>query len=764
MKTRTGTILGIMLIVSGGIVRSDDPPRLLKTEPLVESGDLASKMIDGIDRFLLRKIAEAETRHAAFWKRDLANGIDGHVSAEEPNRKRLLKMLGMRAGRIPAAEMEILSTVTSGTVITEDDTVCVVAVRWEASQDIHAEGLLLIPIGSNKHVADVIAIPDSTQTPEALCGLVSGVDPQSWFPLALARSGCRVLIPTLLDRSTNSEHIPHRELLQRSSYELGRHVLGYEAQMVLSAVDWFAAQRPKARPIGVMGYGDGGAIALYTTAVYARADAVCISGYFGDRSKIWTEPLDRNVFGILEQLGDAEVASMITPRKVVIEAAKVPNVEIKPGGRAAPGKIAQQNVAEVRREVEIALKSVQGFAPKPFISLVVSGNDGEGPFGSRAAVEAFLKAMSPDFSIVADVKPLPKATQNLPNPLRRSRRLFREIDRKNNEVLEESADVRAEFFKKLDTSSLAAYAKTIEPYREIFDKEIIGRFDDPLLALNPRSRQVFVEPKYTGYEVMLDVYPDVFAYGILLVPKGIKPGEKRPVVVCQHGLEGRPNDVADPSVNNPSYNQFAIKLAERGFVTFSPQNPYIFHDRFRTLQRKANPLGKTLFSIIVPQHRQIVSWLKTQDFVDPERIAFYGLSYGGKSAMRIPALVTDYCLSICSADFNEWVWKNASSKSPYSYVWTGEYEIFEFDMGNTFNYAEMAALIAPRPFMVERGHFDAVAPDEKVAYEYAKVRRLYNGLLKIGDRTEIEFFDGPHTIHGVGTFEFLHKHLKWPKP
>ena len=63
--------------------------------------------------------------------------------------------------------------------------------------------------------------------------------------------------------------------------------------------------------------------------------------------------------------------------------------------------------------------------------------------------------------------------------------------------------------------------------------------------------------------------------------------------------------------------------------------------------------------------------------------------------------------------------------SPYSYVWGGEYEIFEFDLGSTFNYAEMAALIAPRPFMVERGHFDGVAPDEAVAYEFAKVYHLY---------------------------------------
>ena len=129
--------------------------------------------------------------------------------------------------------------------------------------------------------------------------------------------------------------------------------------------------------------------------------------------------------------------------------------------------------------------------------------------------------------------------------------------------------------------------------------------------------------------------------------------------------------------------------------------------------------------------------------------------------MRVPPLVTDYCLSICSADFNEWVWKNASTRSSYSYVNSGEYEIFEFDLGSTFNYAEMSWLICPRPFMVERGHFDGVAPDETVAYEYAKVKRQYD-LLGIGNRTEMEVFDGPHTINGIGTFEFLHQHLNWP--
>jgi hypothetical protein len=37
---------------------------------------------------------------------------------------------------------------------------------------------------------------------------------------------------------------------------------------------------------------------------------------------------------------------------------------------------------------------------------------------------------------------------------------------------------------------------------------------------------------------------------------------------------------------------------------------------------------------------------------------------------------------------------------------------------------------------------------------------MYAARLGIPDRTTIEWFNGPHTIHGVGTFEFLKKHLE----
>ena len=122
---------------------------------------------------------------------------------------------------------------------------------------------------------------------------------------------------------------------------------------------------------------------------------------------------------------------------------------------------------------------------------------------------------------------------------------------------------------KLDTSSLDKYTQSVEWYREFFRREVVGWFDDERLPFNPRTRKSYDKEKWTGYEVVLDVWPDVFAYGILLLPKDLKPGEKRPVVVCQHGLEGRPQDIV--TGDNSAYHDFAAKLAERGFITFRPR-------------------------------------------------------------------------------------------------------------------------------------------------------------------------------------------------
>ena len=744
---------------------------LAGTEPLTMEGDIAAQMVEGIDRFLLKQIEESVAKREQHWKRDFSSP-EAYNKSIEPNRKRLAKILGVVDPRVPFDAPELVGTTKQPALVGKGENYEIFAVRWPAVRDVHGEGLLLVPKGEK--VADIIAIPDADQTPEQICGLAEGVPPESQFARRLAENGCRVLVPMLINRQMQRRAPPgrqgganltNREYLYRPAFELGRHLIGYEVQKVLAGVDWFVKEAgDKDAKIGVIGYGEGGMLAQYAAALDPRIRSTIVSGFFGSLKDGWKQPIDRNVFGILDQFGDAELVAMaMGSGRVEIDYAPGPVLTLPSDGGAPAELVVHGDRTEVNR-IERLIRKSAGLqdAPKYLFNVgwTYENADKSLPFCAGHALHRLMEGLGGEFHHRL-VGPEPDVLGSVDSPSRHARQMH-EIECDTQWLLRESPFVRDEFMAKLYAKDLDEYNKLVEEYREIFATEVIGRFDLPLLEPKPRSRKSYDTEKWVGYEVVLDVFPDVFAYGILCVPKDLKEGEKRPVVVCQHGLEGRPQDTIGEQ-GSQYYSAFAGKLADRGFITFAPQNIYIGKDKFRTLQRKANPLGKTLFSIMVPQHQQITNWLGSLPMVDKERIAFYGLSYGGKSAMRIPPLVKNYCLSICSADFNEWVAKNASTRLPFSYVWTGEYEIFEFDLGSTFNYAEMAALIAPRPFMVERGHTDGVSTDDWVSFEYAKVFYHYDHRLKLGDRCEMEVFDGPHKINGVGTYDFLHKHLKWPQ-
>ncbi len=763
------TILGAILTLTSVAVLPSSGETLAGTNPLRMEGDIASDLVAGVDRFLLRELEASVAKRAAHWKRDFSSE-EAYNKSIEPNRRRLAHILGMREPREKFMGLEFSGSNLINSRIARTDAYEIWIVRWPTYGGMHGEGLYLTPT-KREPVAFVVAVPDSDQTPEQLCGLHEGLPEKVQYPRRLAENGCVVIIPTLISREKSpfdwhgrKHGITNREFLYRSAFELGRHLVGCEVQKVLAAVDYCHSQIiAKDEPdqgMGVIGFGDGGMLALYAAALDTRIDSAVVSGYYQNRNTVWKQTIDRNVFSLLEQFGDAEIATMIAPRTLIVEACAHPDFEIKPGtGNNAPAKLKTPELGEVRAEISRARKLLADW-PDGEDWLTISG-DGTGPFARDDTLKAFFASLSRGAKL-AQMRGMPEPAGRWRSETRLERQM-REIDRYNQEVLRNSHKVRHQFMSKLDTSSVEAYEKSVEAYRDTFRHEVIGHFDRKPLPPNPRTRVFKKSDEVIQYEVVLDVFPDVIAYGILCLPRDLEENDRRPVVVCQHGLEGRPQSVIGEK-DFHYYKAFATELAKRGFVTFAPQNLYIFRDRFRTLQRKAYPLKKTLFSIIVPQHQQIVDWLQTQPFVDPDRIAFYGLSYGGKTAMRVPPLVDDYCLSICSADFNEWVDKNASTHNPRSYVWTGEYEIFEWDLGSTFNYAEMAALIAPRPFMVERGHFDGVADDWTVGWEFAKVRHLYQGKLKIGDRCEIEWFDGPHAINGKGTYKFLHRHLNWPEP
>ena len=782
----THRLLAACLVgVSVGLAPTPAAEPLPDTKPLTDDGDLAAKMVAGMHKYL-----DAELSRVFSTRGDDPLALD-HSTPEalgrtlRPHQDRLRKMLGATDPRLPP-RLEYVTGPDDPAAVAETDRYTIHAVRWAVLPGVDAEGLLLEPKGPP--VAAVVAVPDADRTPEQVAGLAPGVPAESQFARRLAESGCRVLVPTPIDRrdelSANprlnrATNQPHREFVHRMAYEMGRTLPGYEVQKVLAGIDWLC-RTPDHPRIGLYGAGEGGLIVLYAAALDRRVSVTAVVGYGEPRehrreggqirqpaeAAYWQDPIDRNVWGRVRAFGLRELVTMAdaeprgpldgpNARYLMLGHHDWPAFDGPPAPRAGRSGAAPGRLPRLK----------PGFHAEWVGNLRVRGG-GQGGFTVEKVFESDnpAKTLENFAHCLFKKDPLPSAAPAADrrtgfDPATRQKRQFDQLVAFTQKLWRNSEAVRKEFWKKADASSPEAWEKSCDWYRDYFHSEVIGKLPEPTIPLNPRTRRVYDEPKWTGYEVTLDVYPDVFAYGILLLPKDLKPGERRPVVVCQHGLEGTPRHTIDVE-KRTVYNHFSRRLVEQGYIVYAPQNPYYGENTFRQLQRKANPLKLSIFSFIIRQHQQTLDWLESLPNVDPKRIAFYGLSYGGKTAMRVPAVEKRYSLSICSGDFNEWVGKNVSVDLDRSYMWTREYEMYEFDLGNTFNYAEMAYLIAPRPFMVERGHDDGVGTDEMVAYEYARVRYLYANRLKIGDRTEIEFFPGGHMIHGKGTFAFLAKHLK----
>jgi dienelactone hydrolase len=754
-----------------GPARADAGPPMPSTQPLTWDGDLSERMMDGAHRFVERTIAESITTRPKYWKRDFSSHA-AYEKSVEPNRRRFVEIIGAVDPRL-AAGMERFGDDENPALVAETDAYRIHQVRWPVLEGVFGEGLLLEPV--RPPVAYVVALPDADQTPEQIAGLAIGPAAEYQFARRLAENGFEVVVPVLLDRTSRWSGHPdihmtdqtHREWIYRQAYHMGRHVIGYEVQKVLAAVDWLQHKSSGSGKIGVAGFGEGGLLALYSAAVDTRIEAALVSGYFDSRQRLWAEPIYRNVWSFLREFGDAELATLIAPRGLTIEYSKSPDVTNQKGDLRTPP------FASVKAEFD----RIDSLSQHSFQSRhLVSGN-GHVPIGpgSAEALELFADQLG--------VKTrMPLSTQ-LPVDRRRSfdsgerqKRQVKALENHVQSLLRESEQVRERFFLYKVDPQLAADNFTMELrsklhsldkfvegtkwYRQYFYEEVLGKFDEPMLPPNAHTRRIYDNAKFTGYEVTLDVWPEVFAWGILLLPKDLQPGERRPVVVCQHGRRGVPQDTVEG--DNPYYHNFAARLAEQGFITFAPHNLYRGEDRYRWLCRKAEGVKATLFSVILGQHDQLLRWLKTLPMVDAARIAFYGLSYGGETAVRIPTILQGYCLSICSGDFNSWTEKVASTDQRMSFMYSIEWEMPYFNMGSTFDYAEMAYLMLPRPFMVERGHNDRVSRDQWVAREYAKVRWLYSQL-GIEDQTTIEYFNGGHTINGEGTFRFLQQHLNWPE-
>ena len=177
-RLRLGLLSSLLLAwcsLAAGQATGPAPQPLPGTKPLTMTGDIASELVAGVDRFLLRQIERIDGQARAALEARLLARPRPTTPRSSPTASGWRTSWACAIARVPfdglAARRHQSDRARPAGLGRRRYNVF--AVRWPAFGDVTGEGLLLEP-GDRLGVADVIVIPDADQTPEQLVGLVPG--------------------------------------------------------------------------------------------------------------------------------------------------------------------------------------------------------------------------------------------------------------------------------------------------------------------------------------------------------------------------------------------------------------------------------------------------------------------------------------------------------------------------------------------------------------------------------------------------------------
>ncbi|WP_284646140.1 dienelactone hydrolase family protein [Paenibacillus silviterrae] len=258
----------------------------------------------------------------------------------------------------------------------------------------------------------------------------------------------------------------------------------------------------------------------------------------------------------------------------------------------------------------------------------------------------------------------------------------------------------------------------------------------------------------------------------VVIPKAMKPGERRPGVLLWHGhgygsrsLVGLDKDGnPGPETGKPSDN-IALELARRGLVVLAPEIVG-FGDRMLERDERQDPTlgnscynlsvslmmsGKTTAGLRTAEALRAADYLSGRPEVSGDRLGTMGHSGGGIVASLSAALDPRIQASVVG------IYPNTYRGS----ILAMRHCLCNYIPG-ILAHAEMPdvlALMAPRPLFVEAGIDDPIFPVEttKTAIEYLRV--IYDELGE-GARFRYDLFEGKHEVSGRLSFDWLAKTLQ----
>lgn len=230
---------------------------------------------------------------------------------------------------------------------------------------------------------------------------------------------------------------------------------------------------------------------------------------------------------------------------------------------------------------------------------------------------------------------------------------------------------------------------------------------DPALPLDIQVAEEVAFPKYIRRKITYQAEPGDRVPAYLLIPR--QRSGKVPSVVCLHptnrefgkgvvcGFGGLPN------------RQYAVELAELGFVTIAPD--YVNMGEYKCDPYQRGYLSATMKGII--NHRRAVDVLRSLPEVNPEQIGAIGHSLGGHNSIFLAVFDERVKCVVSSCGFSSFRTYMMGNLRGWSHAGYMPLILKQYDADPQkmpFEFTEVIAALAPRPFLavapVRDGNFD----------------------------------------------------------
>jgi len=249
----------------------------------------------------------------------------------------------------------------------------------------------------------------------------------------------------------------------------------------------------------------------------------------------------------------------------------------------------------------------------------------------------------------------------------------------------------------------------------------------------------------------------ITAKAFIAFPENASPENPVPIIIAQHGIGSSPERIfiQDGGI----YHAYGRELLNAGFAVLAPMNLYSVPHR-NYIERMCRLADMTLPGIELARLQHLLDIVLEDPRVDGERVGMWGVSLGGMATMFWMPLESRIKVGVVSAWFNHRRNKMIIPDDHYtSFIAVNEEHAFFRGWLTEFTDHDAVSLICPRPLLIQHGKSDRIAHWPQLVEEY-KISKIHYEKLNIGDRIEMDLFEGGHEPRIESAIPFLKKWLQ----